>query len=408
MRRHTAGITAIVMGCAATIATLLSATNANAVVAPAAGAYAPITAFNLFNSTIAAHGTAVVTVTGASGIPVGAAAVAMDVIVVSPPVSGFASVYPSGTTRPHTSVIDFTAHQRIADLVITKTGNNAVNVYNGSAGTATFVVNAIGYYAGGGAPVAGGLQPLTPVNVLDTGTGVGAPAGLVPAHGTVTLQLTGRGGIPASNVGAVVLDVAYVAPTRSGFGVVYPSDVGRPGTSNIDFIAPQTISNLVITKLSASGAVNLYNGSGGTVRIEANVFGYFAGGTPTAGGTLQSLTPANILDTGTGVGAPAGLVAAHATVTLQVTGRGGVPSTGVQGAVLNIAVVTPTAGGYATVYPSDQARPPAATLNFTPNRTIANLTIAQVSATGTVSLYNGSAGTVRFVANVLGYTILGA
>ena len=388
---------------------------AGAAAVPSAGVYVPITANTLLDTTtgvgaplapVAPHGTVVVGVNGHGGIPADATAVAMDVIVVSPPLGGFATVYPSGTARPGTSNIDFTAHQRIANLVITKTGNASINLYNGSNGSTNFVVNAIGYYAGGSPTVAGGFVPVTPTNVLDTGTGIGTSAGPVPAHGTVSLQLTGDGVIPSTGVSAVVLDIAYIAPTRSGFGTVYPADISRPGTSNIDFVAPQTISNLVITKLSATGAVDIYNGSSGTVRIEANVFGYFAGASPTAAGALVPVTPANILDTGAAIGVPTTApVAAHATVTFQVAGRGGVPATGVQSAILNMAVVAPGAGGYATLYPSDAVRPPAANLNFTPNRTIANLAITQVSSTGAISIYNGSASTVRFEANVLGYTI---
>ena len=48
----------------------------------------------------------------------------------------------------------------------------------------------------------GAFVPLTPANLLDTGAGVGAPAKAVAAHAVVTFQVTGRGGVPSTSVGA--------------------------------------------------------------------------------------------------------------------------------------------------------------------------------------------------------------
>jgi len=52
--------------------------------------------------------------------------------------------------------------------------------------------------------------------VLDTRLGVGAPYAPVAAEGTVHLQATGRGGVPASGVAAVALNVSAMDPTRAG------------------------------------------------------------------------------------------------------------------------------------------------------------------------------------------------
>jgi methylase of polypeptide subunit release factors len=54
---------------------------------------------------------------------------------------------------------------------------------------------------------------------------------------------------------------------------------------------------------------------------------------PAAAGGYQALAPVRILDTGTGVGAAAHSVASHATLTFQVSGRGGIPATGASVAV---------------------------------------------------------------------------
>ena len=66
-----------------------------------------------------------------------------------------------------------------------------------------------GIVPAGSEPLAGGSRfvPLGPVRVLDTRTGVGAPVGKVPAGGSIDVQIAGAGGVPASGVSAVALNV---------------------------------------------------------------------------------------------------------------------------------------------------------------------------------------------------------
>ena len=132
-----------------------------------------------------------------------------------------------------------------------------------------------GWFASG-APAAGGLLPLSPVRVLNTTNGTGAPKAAVGAHQTVKLSILGVGGVPASGVGAVVLNVMVYQPTAGGYLTVYPDGLGRPGTSSLNFAAGEQIPNLVITKVGADGSVDFYNGSAGTVQIFADVFGWFS------------------------------------------------------------------------------------------------------------------------------------
>ena len=61
-----------------------------------------------------------------------------------------------------------------------------------------------------------------------------------------------------------------------------------------------------------------------------------------AGGLFTSLPPRRLLDTRSGLGAPAAKVGPGATLNLQVGGRGGVPSTGVAAVVLNMTITSPT------------------------------------------------------------------
>ncbi len=128
-------------------------------------------------------------------------------------------------------------------------------------------------------------------------------------------------------------------------------------------------------------------------------------------GAFVSLLPTRVLDTRTGNGAPKGAVAPGGSVTLQVGGRGGVPDpgvgVGVAAVTMTVTAVAPTRSGFVTVYPSGTARPSTSTLNHPGLATTANLVMVPVGADGKVVLYNGSAGTVHLLADVLGYHLGG-
>lgn len=239
--------------------------------------------------------------------------------------------------------------------------------------------------------------------LLDTRTGNGAPKAAVAPGGTVTFQVLGRGGVPASNVSAAALNVTVTGATRGGYVTVFPGGGTQPLASNLNFVAGQTIANHVTVGIGAPGTVSIKNGSGGTVQLVADVNGYYVGGEATSGGTFTSLVPDRVLDTRNGTGSSIGAVPAKGSVTVQVAGAGGVPSTGVAAVALNVTVTSPTRGGYLTVHPSDQTRPVVSNLNFSAGQTIANAVTVMVSATGQVTFYNGSGGTVQIVADVNGW-----
>jgi hypothetical protein len=112
--------------------------------------------------------------------------------------------------------------------------------------------------------------------------------------------------------------------------------------------------------------------------------------------------PTRILDTRNGTGGYTTPVGPGATISLQVTGKDGVPSSGVTAVVLNVTAVNPTAGSYVTVYPDGQARPVASNLNFTAGETFPNLVVVPVGSNGKVDFYN-SAGSVNLIADLAGY-----
>ena len=271
-----------------------------------------------------------------------------------------------------------------------------VDLFNGSGGTVQLIADVFGYYSATSPTGGGAFTALTPSRLIDTRDGAGTP---VAIGASVPVQVTGRGGVPASGVSAVVLNVTVTAPAVSGYITAYPDGTARPATSNLNFVGGQTVPNLVVVPVGANGMVDLFNGSGGTVALIADVSGYFSSVSAT-GGTFGALTPARLLDTRNGSGTP---VAAGATVQIPVAGRGGVPASGVTAVVVNVIVTSPAVAGYVTAYPDGVTRPATSNLNFVGGQTVPNLVVVPVGADGMVDLFNGSGGTVALIADVFGF-----
>ncbi|MFK7919011.1 MAG: hypothetical protein AB8G14_13120 [Ilumatobacter sp.] len=247
-----------------------------------------------------------------------------------------------------------------------------------------------------------GYTSINPERILDTRDGVGAPRAPLGANDFLTLSVLGKAGVPRLRVDSVVLNVTAVNPSaQRSFLTVWPQGANRPETSNINFERGQTVPNLVVAKVSESGRVNIFNNAG-DVDVLADIVGYHASTSDFTG-----LVPERFLDTRSGVGAPTGKVGAGETIALQITGRGQVPSAGVDAVVMNLTANQPTSQSFATVWPAGIGRPDASNVNFTAGRTVANLVIVKVGAGGKVNLFN-NAGSTHLLADVVGYYVGGA
>ncbi len=347
---------------------------------------------------VAARATLNLQVTGRGGVPAtGVAAVVLNLTVTQPTTAGNLTAYPTGSTAPTVSNLNFVKSQTIPNLAVLKLGNGGkVSLVNNSSGTVHLVADVAGYYLAGTPSAPGAYAAASPSRILDTRT-EGPP---VAARAVRSLQVTGQGGIPASGVAAVVVNLTVTQPTTAGNITAYPAGGTPPTASNLNFVKSQTIPNLAIVRLGADGQISLANNSSGTVHLIADVAGYFLDGAPTDPGSFAALDPSRILDTRTSGGAP---VAARATLGVQVTGRGGIPTTGVSAVVLNITVTRPTAAGNATAYPAGSTAPTASNLNFVASETIPNLAVVKVGSGGRINLANNSPGSVHLVIDVAGY-----
>jgi hypothetical protein len=229
------------------------------------------------------------------------------------------------------------------------------------------------------AVVASQFEPLAPTRILDTRQGGTKPA----AGSTTTLHVLGQGGIPATEVTAVVLNITATQPDAPGYVTVSPTGQPRPVVSslNVEF-SGQSIPNLVTVPVGTDGSIDLFTDGG--AHLIADVAGYYRPVTDSRGGRFQAVQPHRIMDTRTDGTA----LLAGGTRDLTVTGVGGVP-TEASAVVLNVTATRSAAAGYVTVWPGGTPQPVASNLNMSrADQTIANLVIVPVGANGTVSLFS--------------------
>jgi hypothetical protein len=222
---------------------------------------------------VKANGTVALTVSGAGGVPAtGASAVVLNVTATAEQSSGHLIAYPSGTTRPDSSNLNWIAGKSVPNLVIVPVGaDGKVDLYNASSGTTHFVADVFGYFtAGSGGAL---FHPAGPVRLLDTRSGTGAPkAGQLSSTGSLSLSLADGGALAGAK--AVVLNVTVVNGTSGGVLTVWPDGQTRPTSSNLNWSAGQTIANLVTVPV-IDGKVD-FHASAGSVDVVADLFGYYS------------------------------------------------------------------------------------------------------------------------------------
>lgn len=239
-----------------------------------------------------------------------------------------------------------------------------------------------------------------PTRLLDTRYGTGAPKAKVPSHGVVKLKIAGNGAIP-DGVGAAVLNLTVTNALKSGFITAYPDGYDRPTASNVNFTAGQTAANLGLVPVGGDGYIDLYNSSGSTVDLIADINGYFG---LTSASYYQPLTPFRLADTRYGTGTPKAQLAPHTSIALTVAGAGhGLPTSGVSAVALNMTVTNTKSSGVLTVYPDGVATPTASNLNFVSGQTIANATVTPVGSDGKIRVYLNSGQAADVIVDVVGY-----
>jgi hypothetical protein len=341
-------------------------------------------------------------VAGRVGVPADAAAVVMNVTVTEPSTGGYLTVWPSGASRPDTSSLNMTAGQTVANLVVVRLGTGgAVSVFNAS-GTAQVLADAVAWTRDDGHVIG-----LTPQRILDTRASQPVRAG-----GQIDVPVLGRGGVPASGVGTVVMNVTATNPSSPSYLSVWPTGDVRPNASSLNMVAGQTVPNLVFARIGAGGQISIFN-ERGDVDVLVDVVGYLP-----SGAAYLPINPQRIMDTRTGAGDYGVLV--NSTV-VRVGGKlpqaqtftldlgsvledalpGSLGST-MAGVVLNVTAVDATSSTYLTAWPTGSARPEASNLNLLPGGVVPNAVLVRPGADDRVNLYNAF-GAVHVIVDLVGY-----
>lgn len=359
-------------------------------------------------NTLQSNSTLVITVTGVDGVPADATAVSLNVTVVDGTAPSFLQLYPVGASHPAVSNLNWSPGQTIPNLVIVPVGTGGrVNIYN-NTGRVDVIADLEGYFAPvTGGSTAGSYVALSPARITDTRYESGYPnsGDTLGPGGSLNVQVTGAGEVPGgtSDVEAALLNVTVVDTTAVSYLTVYPEGGSVPLASNLNWAAGETVPNRVVVPINSSnGEITVFNAVGRT-DVLVDVDGYFTKGTAQAGASLYTpISPQRLVDTRAGSGefGSGQTLGPDATLPEPLASLGSLGSD-VTAVVSNVTVTDTTAASFLTVYPGPTF-PGASDLNWAAGHTVANLAVATVSSTGSVSFFN-DVGRADVIADVFGY-----
>ena len=248
-----------------------------------AGLFRPVTPTRLLDTRspnairtgpVAAGGQVDLDVAGIAGLPADATAAALKVTVTESAASGFWTVFPSGTVPPTASNLNVEgAGGTIANQVLTPLSGGRASIFSQSGGQ--LIVDLVGWFTGPSTPAndVGLFVPVTPSRLLDTRE---PPLGAQPGHNrTAEVTVASRFGLPATGIGAVVVNATVTHTTAAGFFSLWPARTYRPTASSLNATKPgQTIANHVITPVSTAG-FGFYTENGADLVVD--IAGWYTG-----------------------------------------------------------------------------------------------------------------------------------
>jgi hypothetical protein len=261
--------------------------------------------------------------------------------------------YPHGEPRPATSSLNVAPGQTQAAQVVVPIGDDgSVDLY--VSAPVHLVADVVGYYRATDGPVAAGrTEAVGPIRVRDTrDTG----SRLAPGA-ALDVDLTGR--VP-NDATAAVLTVTGVDSSNSGFLNVRPAGTPYAGTSTLNFDeSGDVVANQVLAQLSSTKklTVQSFNASSDVV---VDVTGYVTGASaPATERGLFVATSGRAVDTRDVAGPVIG------RTTVDTTGIGGVPATGVSGVAVNVTLTRTSTALWGAAIPVGTAAGQTSTVNAT-------------------------------------------
>jgi hypothetical protein len=379
------------------------------------GKYFPVSASRLLDTRAAvgapdrplgAGGTLQLQVGGRGSVPTtGVAAVVLNLTATGGTTNSYLAAYPSGTTRPGVSSLNFVRGGTRANNVTVPVGTGGkIAIYN-ALGSVEVVADVLGYYSSGETLTGGNeFGTLEPERLVDTRLDEEGPL----ASKDLLLAYVDFGmpvGSLNKSVRAVALNITAIGGAGGGFLTTWDgAGTSIPNTSTLNYSAGVTTPNMAVVKTALCTDCDspppvqfaVYNGGARPVGVLIDLVGvYYNDGT--VGLRFSAVTPRRISDSRTPLNAKPLAPNTAQTVTAPST----VAGSATVALVTNTTAVRPTASTYLTLYRGGSARPTVSNLNAAAGATVANAAVVELSTTNTFMVYN-RAGTGHFLVDVTG------
>jgi hypothetical protein len=207
-------------------------------------------------------------VTGISGVPTSATAVALNVTTDNPSADGYVTVYPCGD-RPDTSSLNpatGSARANLAISAVSATGTICLFTLQPTE----LVVDVSGYFA----PTGSTFTASTPFRFTDTrdkyrvDMNAGTGGNRLLAGQVTQIQMAGVRGIPGG-AKAISANITVVDATGAGWVAAWPCGP-QPSVSNVNYGPSDPVANAAELALSPGGAVCVVSYTDAQVVIDVN------------------------------------------------------------------------------------------------------------------------------------------
>jgi hypothetical protein len=342
---------------------------------------------------------------GLTTIPLDATAVILNVTAVAPTADSHLDVWPAGLAAPNVSNLNFVAGQTVPNLVTVQVGIGRQVFLANRNGSVDVIADVVGYYKSD--PTGSRFTPQVSHRLIDTRSDPAYHVGSnQPTLGSTTDRIVTVGGVQGvpTDATAIIANVTVTNPSTSSHLDLWPADQPHPNSSNLNYVAGQTVPNLVVVALGGQ-AIKMQN-QNGTTDVIIDVVGYFRVDPKAAG--FVPVDPNRILDTRSDPAYHVGLLQRFGQMTPQaLTVTGGQVPTYARAIVANVTVVSPTAASHLDAWPADQDHPNASNLNYVAGQTVPNLVTVQLSPSGAIpsgaiKLQNQN-GSTDVIVDVVGY-----
>jgi hypothetical protein len=198
-------------------------------------------------------------VTVGDAIPADTTALTLNLTAVDPASPGYVTAYSCDEPMPDTSNLNVSSINVANQATVPLGPSRQICLY--SSTTTHLLADVSGTWSAGGEL---GLRTIEPARLLDTRV-TGTPG----AGQIVTVQLAGQAGVPA-DARAATFTLTVDRPTESGFVTVFPCDTQQPVASHLNYVAGETVANLVTVPLAADGRVCLYTEAAADLLVDVS------------------------------------------------------------------------------------------------------------------------------------------